>query len=92
MNDLKERGNLAMLRGDPVAARAFYSEALEVSDVPEQVRAALHGNRAACLLALNEPALALTDAEAAVVLVLDWVKGHFRVGVRASGLGTLQVH
>jgi len=37
VEDFKQKGNLAMKRGDLVAARTFYSEALEVPEVPEQV-------------------------------------------------------
>lgn len=89
VEDLKERGNLAMKRGDMVAARAFYSEALQVPGVPDQVRAALLGNRTACLLALGHSSLALTDAEAAVELVPGWVKGHFRLSSARERLGDL---
>jgi len=90
VEDFKAKGNLAMQRGDHVAARAFYSEALEIPEVPEQVRAALFGNRTACYLALKELDLALADAEEAVELVPGWVKGHFRLGSVRESLGDLE--
>ena len=34
---LKERGNLAMQRKDLTAARAFYSEALEITQIVDDV-------------------------------------------------------
>eukprot|EP00966_Prymnesium_polylepis_P081590 1889995-Prymnesium_polylepis.1 len=50
-------------------------ELLRPTVVPWQVRAALLGNRTACLLAMKESQLALEDAEAALELVPNWVKG-----------------
>ncbi|KAL3903263.1 MAG: hypothetical protein SGPRY_011746 [Prymnesium sp.] len=90
VENFKARGNMAMRNGDPVAARAFYSEALEVPEVPQQVRAALYGNRTACLLALNQPELAAADAERALELVPGWVKGHFRLGCARESMGDLE--
>ena len=80
VSDLRERGNLAMRNDDKAAARSFYTEALEVPGVRPDERAKLLGNRAACLLALRRPDLALADAEEAVELMPEWGKAVYRLG------------
>ena len=49
VTDLRERGNLAMQKADPQAARQFYSQALDVPQVGDDERAKTLGNRSACL-------------------------------------------
>ena len=77
---LKERGNLAMQNDDKAAARAFYTEALEIRSLPSEERAKLLGNRSACLLGLKRADLALADAEEAAELMPQWGKAIYRLG------------
>ena len=87
INSFRERGNLAMQRGDLTAARSFYSEALDVPRVPFEERAKLLGNRAACLLALKRPDLAVADAEGAAELMPESGKAHYRLGCLQDEVG-----
>jgi len=87
VDDLRERGNAAMRRGDHLAANNFYMEALFVPSVPDAVRVKLLGNRAACLLAMKQPQLAKIDALEAVCLAPDVAKLQYRLGVACEQLG-----
>merc|ERR1719482_1164052 len=85
-SEMKERGNLAMKNKDPVAAKAFYDQALEL-ELPSCERAKLLGNRVAALFALKQYDLALADADETVKLEPEWGKAHYRLGCARLHLG-----
>ena len=87
ITNLRERGNLAMRRGDLSAANAFYMEAIAVPNVTDAQRAKLFGNRAACLLAMGQLPLALSDARQAVEIEPSWAKGWYRLGRTQREMG-----
>ena len=87
---LKERGNLAMQRRDLTAARSFYSEALEITQIVDEERAKLFGNRAACYVALGYHDLAREDAEQAAELLPEWGKAHYRLGCARDACGDVE--
>ena len=69
-----------MQKQDLTAARAFYSEALEITQILDLERAKLLGNRSVCYTQLGYSDLAKADAEEAAELAPEWGKAHYRLG------------
>ena len=69
-----------MQKHDLTAARAFYSEALEITQIADLERAKLLGNRSVCYTQLGYSDLAKADAEEAADLAPEWGKAHYRLG------------
>ena len=69
-----------MQKQDLTAARAFYSEALEITQIADLERAKLLGNRSVCYTQLGYSDLAKADAEEAAELAPEWGKAHYRLG------------
>ena len=85
-----------MRAGDPMAARAFYGEAIALAaghcdghSVPASEVAKLHANRCAALLAMERPGEALADARRAAELAPTWSKACYRLGGVLHKLGRL---
>jgi len=78
----KAEGNRLFGAGKFRDAVRLYSEAIELDGSDHT----FYGNRAACLLHLDEFAHALKDAVTAKKLKPDWVKAHYRVGQAYMGL------
>lgn len=66
-DDLKRDGNAAFKRGDWWLAAELYSEALNVVDIGEDLRRAIHCHRAQARLHLGQYELARDDASAAIM-------------------------
>ena len=85
-----------MRAADPIAARAFYGEAIALAEghcdghcVPASEVAKLHANRCAALLAMERPGEALADARRAAALAPTWSKACYRLGGVLHKLGRL---
>ena len=90
--ELRTLGNAAFTAGRFQEADDLYAEALlmllqQSPQGPKEDFAALHANRAACLLKLGRPAAALEEAETATRKHPAWSKGYFR---KAEALKALQ--
>ena len=88
--DLREQGNKAMQAGEFSRALKCYTEALEVihdSGEPSTILHILFGNRSAAFLKLDNAKCALEDAQSAVTVNPNYVKGHFRLASALAHLG-----
>jgi len=81
--EAKNRGNTLFKEGRHNEAIQAYSEAIRLD--PNDY--AFYTNRATCYSSLNKHQEALADADRAVQLKEDWMKGHYRKGVALFALG-----
>lgn len=86
VNELKEKGNEALQKGDFNAAIKHYAEAIEL-DCENHV---LFSNRSAAYCKAGKYEAALRDAEMCIRLKPDWAKGYSRKGAALEFLSQLR--
>jgi stress-induced-phosphoprotein 1 len=83
--EAKNKGNAAFSKGDYQTAITFYGEAIALDPSDHT----FYSNRSASYASLNQHEKALADADKAIQLKSDWMKGHYRRGVSLLALGRL---
>mmetsp|Transcript_13450 Transcript_13450/g.23933 ORF Transcript_13450/g.23933 Transcript_13450/m.23933 type:complete len:431 (+) Transcript_13450:177-1469(+) len=82
VEELKRRGNAAVKFESFPEAEALYSKAIE----HDSKNVALYGNRAMVRGSMGRFKEALEDAEAAIAVNPEWVKGYYRKATSLAGL------
>lgn len=88
IEEIKNRAKGCLPSKNYPEAVALYSKAIEVCPVADvAAKAILHANRSMCRLSMNLIDGAIEDAQEAITLDADYLKGYYRLGMAYSQAG-----